>query len=259
MKYVLLIVCMASFLNLRCQSQIKWPEGKSSAIILTYDDALTSHLDIAIPQLDSANLKGTFFLNRLVSQQHVGRWKTAAENNHEIGNHSLFHPCLSSKFEADKHYHAENYSTRNLLDEIATMNNFLFAIDDKTTRTYAYPCGETSIGGNSYVDSLMNYGIKYARAGGSSPIITNFKELDVYEVPCMGFPDDVPAEDIINFVKEVQKKNGMAVLIFHGVGGDYLQVSAEAHSRLIRYLKSNDDIWVTTFEEGLDYATERIK
>src|SRR5690606_17800897 len=115
--------------------------------------------------------------------------------------------CLSTKFEADKHYHAENYSTKNLLDEISTMNDFLFAIDKKQTRTYAYPCGETSIGGNSYSDSLKNHGIKYARAVGSSPIITDFKALNMYEVPCMGFPDDVAAEDLIKFVKEVQKKN----------------------------------------------------
>lgn len=66
-----------------------------------------------------------------MSQQHVTRWRAAAENDHEIGNHSLFHPCLSSKFEADRHYYAENYSTKNLLDEIATMNNFLFAIDNR--------------------------------------------------------------------------------------------------------------------------------
>lgn len=259
MKYLFIVLAIVVALNLQGQSQIEWPAGKKSVIILTYDDALASHLNIAIPQLDSANLKGTFFLNRLASQEHVNRWREAAENNHEIGNHSLFHPCLSSKFEADKHYQAESYSTKNLLDEIATMNNLLFAIDNKNTRTYAYPCGETSIGGNSYIDSLRNYGIKYARGVGNSPIMTNFKDLDVYEVPCMGFPDDVPAEDLINFVKEVQRKNGMAVLIFHGVGGDYLQVSADAHSKLIEYLKDTEEIWVTTFEEGLDYVTNKIE
>lgn len=92
-----------------------------------------------------------------------------------------------------------------------------------------------------------------------SIIVTNFKELNVYEVPCMGFPDDVSAEDLINFVIEVQNKNGMAVLIFHGVGGDYLKVSAEAHSRLIQYLKKADEIWVTTFDESLGYVTKNVK
>jgi peptidoglycan/xylan/chitin deacetylase (PgdA/CDA1 family) len=40
----------------------QWPGGKQLAVVLTYDDALTSHLDIAIPALDAAGLKGTFFL-----------------------------------------------------------------------------------------------------------------------------------------------------------------------------------------------------
>ena len=40
----------------------------------------------------------------------------------------------------------------------------------------------------------------------------------------------------------------MANFTFHGVGGDYLSVSAEAHERLLRYLHDNRNIfWVDTF------------
>ena len=38
-------------------------EHKKPIIVLTYDDALTSQLQIAIPQLDSTNLTATFFLD----------------------------------------------------------------------------------------------------------------------------------------------------------------------------------------------------
>lgn len=40
----------------------EWPGGRRLAVVLTYDDALSSHLGIAIPALDAAGLKGTFFL-----------------------------------------------------------------------------------------------------------------------------------------------------------------------------------------------------
>src|SRR5262245_48664222 len=71
-----------------------WPDGRSAAIALTYDDALTSQLDVAIPQLDAAGLKGTFFLTAgNMSQQDIARWRAAAAEGHELGNHTIFHPC----------------------------------------------------------------------------------------------------------------------------------------------------------------------
>jgi len=43
---------------LPANAQIAWPEGKSAAIVLSYDDGLRSQLDIAIPQLDHARIIG---------------------------------------------------------------------------------------------------------------------------------------------------------------------------------------------------------
>lgn len=46
-------------ISLFAQQSIKWPGGKKAAIVLTYDDALVSQLDIAIPQLRQSGLTGT--------------------------------------------------------------------------------------------------------------------------------------------------------------------------------------------------------
>jgi len=56
-------------------AQVSWPEGKTAAIVLTYDDGLHSQLDIAIPQLDAAQLKGTFFLDGDVTAADNLRWR----------------------------------------------------------------------------------------------------------------------------------------------------------------------------------------
>ena len=70
--------------------------GKKAAVVLTYDDALNVHLDNAIPLLDSLGLKGTFYLTAFAqgSKDRIADWRKAATNGHEMGNHTLFHPCV---------------------------------------------------------------------------------------------------------------------------------------------------------------------
>ena len=77
-------------------AQTPWPDGKSAAIVLTYDDALASQLDVAVPQLDAARLKGTFFLSGRLTATAMNRWRRAQRRGHELGNHSVNHPCGGS-------------------------------------------------------------------------------------------------------------------------------------------------------------------
>ena len=63
-----------------------WPGGKRAAVVLTYDDTLPSQLDIAIPALDAAGFKGTFFLvgSRITPEQievWPGFWKYSQEHS----------------------------------------------------------------------------------------------------------------------------------------------------------------------------------
>src|SRR3982750_348589 len=74
-------------------AQIAWPQGKVAALALTYDDALHSHLDIAIPQLDAAGFKGKFFLDGDITPADMLRWRKVQARGHDLGNHSVFHPC----------------------------------------------------------------------------------------------------------------------------------------------------------------------
>ena len=55
--------------------EFAWPQGKTAAIVLTYDDALPSQLDVAIPQLDAVRLKGTFFLDGDITAAEMLRWR----------------------------------------------------------------------------------------------------------------------------------------------------------------------------------------
>lgn len=250
-----------SLIPLVSHSQIHWPSGKKAAVILTYDDGLQSHFRVVMPQLESHNLRGTFFLyGQVIKEDDIPTWRAASQRGHELGNHSLFHPCLSqtSKQKIEQCHALECYSVKDILSEIGIMNNFLYAIDGKKEHAYAYPCSQSIAGGVDYSQPLLTSGLtKFAR-GGEGRVITDANNLNYAMIPTFPAHTGITANELIAYVKEAIEKRGLAIIIFHGVGGDYLAVEADEHKKLIEYLASNRDIWVGTFSEIMQYvATQK--
>jgi peptidoglycan/xylan/chitin deacetylase (PgdA/CDA1 family) len=240
------------------QPKMVWPHHKKAVIVLTYDDALDSQLKTAIPQLDSADFKGTFFLiGSSLTYETIPKWREVAKKGHELANHTIYHPCASTN---DNPVASQKYTPATIVSEIGIMNAMLFAVDGKTGRSYAYPCTETSVGGMGYVDTLRKSGaIKYARIGGDmdDAVITDFKKLDPLLVPSIGLEGGSTGEQLIAFVKKVEERGGMGVFMFHGIGGDYITTPAQSHRELLEYLKQHKkDIWVATFQEAMDYIAQ---
>src|SRR5882724_4983276 len=97
MKFITVLLFALSMLlsqHADAQQANLW-NGKKCTVVLTYDDALNVHLDNVLPSLDSARLKGTFYLigSSPVVSDRMSEWRSAAKNGHELGNHSLTHPC----------------------------------------------------------------------------------------------------------------------------------------------------------------------
>jgi peptidoglycan/xylan/chitin deacetylase (PgdA/CDA1 family) len=254
MKKLVLFLLLLNFAA-QAQQKMKWPHHTTAAIVLTYDDALQSQLDIAVPQLEAAHLPATFFLTADINYATIPRWRKLADKGFELGNHTNLHPCVAGE---DNRVNSAGYTAYGMIREIENMNHFLFAVDGKTTRTFAYPCAETTAGGKDYVDTLRKYNlIKYARIGGDidDAVITNFKRLDVLRIPSFGLEGGNTAAQLIAFVKKVQQHGGMGVIMMHGVGGDYITISAKVHQELLNYLKKNKhEIWVDTFQQVMDYV-----
>jgi peptidoglycan/xylan/chitin deacetylase (PgdA/CDA1 family) len=228
---------------------------KKCAVVLTYDDALNVHLDNAVKALDSLNLKGTFFLTASspAFTKRLDEWKVAAKK-HELANHTLFHPCDGSQPGRDfvtADYDLAKYSVRRISDEIRMTNSVLQAVDGKTERTFAYPCGDTKIGEVLYMEGLK--GDFVAARGVHSEILLN-KPTDVYNIGSY-FINGQSGDELIVLVKQAMQTNSMIVFLFHGVGGEHsLDVSLEAHSQLLHFLKDNEKtIWNPTFIEAAKY------
>ncbi|HKC36198.1 MAG TPA: polysaccharide deacetylase family protein, partial [Chitinophagaceae bacterium] len=146
-------------LNASSQFNQAW-RGKKCAVVLTYDDAINQHLDNAIPVLDSLGLKATFYVTAFSSsmQTRLNDWKKLSANGHELGNHTLYHPCIGGKGRewVSKDYDMNNYTVRRMIDETRMTNLFLRAVDGKTKRTFAFTCGDMKIGDTSFIDQMKN-------------------------------------------------------------------------------------------------------
>lgn len=230
-----------------------WPEGRQAAVVLTYDDAVSSQLDIAIPALDAAGLKGTFFVTGSgIRGDNLARWRAAAANGHELGNHTLFHPCARVKYPMPVQYQLESYTVDTMLAEIRTMNTMLTAIDGRSTHAFAVPCGDTMTGEKDYLEPLRTSGLvryerdlQWARHYGLAP----------QDFASAWFPETATGAEMIEAVKQAAQSGRLLVFGFHGVGGDHLKVPADAHRELVAWLKAHQsEVWVTTFSTAMDYV-----
>lgn len=238
---------------------LDWPQGRKAAIVLTYDDAMMSHLDNAVPALEARGLKATFFLNVRFDEKGVERWRAVAALGHELANHTIFHPCRKGTFAMEPQYESERYSAAGMVAEIGAMNVLLHAVDGKTGRTFGVPCAQRTAGGEDYGEALRRSGlIRYVRNGiTDDAIIRDPLKLDSMDVPSRAFEESATAADIIAWVKEVEKSGGMGVIVFHGVGGDWLPVTLQAHGGLLDYLAGHrDTIWTAPFQEVMDYVAK---
>ena len=250
------MLCFGSYLMLAQESNtdsFAWPGGKKAAVCLTYDDGLDCHLDVAIPALEKHHLKGTFYCtgNSPSLFKRVGDWREAAGKGHELGNHTLFHPCHGDRFDWVKpEYDLNSYTFEQIKTELRTANSLLKAIDGQEERSFAYTCTNHTIGGISFVDSIRGM---FPSARGGGPMLSSKKDLDLHYVPSWCVSDPT-GEELIAYVEEAMEHGTVAVIMFHSVGGGYLNVSAEAHEQLLTYLDSHREVlWTDTFLQVMKY------
>ena len=231
-----------------------WPRGVPLAVSLAYDDSLPSQLDHALPALNALGLKASFYLTLSHDsvQRRLADWRAAAAQGHELGNHTLFHPCSRSAA-PDRgwlapHRDLDRISVAAQRDEILAANAFLQAIDGRSERTFTAPCGDLRAGGEPFMPAVRGaFVASKTRAGGVTPDVT---AVDPHDIGIHA-PVGAEADALVALVEEAARASGGRALVsitFHGVGGDHLAVSREAHDRLLRHLAAHPErYWVDTF------------
>ncbi len=122
-----------------------WPKGKKAAMSLTFDDARLSQIDNGMPVFRARKVRATFYVQpEYVAQRLVG-WKKAVKEGHEVGNHTMTHPCTGNFAFARKNA-LENMSLGDMAREIDTASREIESLLGVRPESFAYPCGQTFVG-----------------------------------------------------------------------------------------------------------------
>lgn len=246
------------------QTNSPWPEGKRAAVVLTYDDGLPCQLDHAVPLLDSLGFKATFYLNATAPTlpTRLDDWRAVAASGHELGNHTLYHPCMKVRNGRDTYewvrqeHNLNNYSLDQIKGEIWVANTFLQAIDGRTKRTFAYTCCDYMSGPDDAVfyDAIRDW-FPVARNEGPNP--ASLDSLDLMLLPSVSVGGFTGAQ-LIETVEDAARKGTIATLMFHGIECGNLEITEGAHRELLLYLAAHrEEYWVGTMLEVGEYLQAR--
>ena len=206
------------------QNQL-WPDGRKAAFLLAFDDNAPTHLDFVIPELEKRGLIGTFYINPGTEhfQQQRERWQAAAQSPHiKLANHTFTHRGASSVAELERELEPCNAALYALNPELVTPRYFAFGIPGGVPWT---------ISDDELSQTLTKYHLICRPA---------------FSIP--HYPEKTPeqiAVELIAAVDEALERGGMAHLVFHGVGGDWLSTPKESFLSLLDKLEAHrDELWI---------------
>jgi peptidoglycan-N-acetylglucosamine deacetylase len=260
MKKMFSAATLCFFMSLHTSAQSTGPwQGKQCAVVLTYDDAIDQQLDNAVPVLDSLGLKATFYITAYSSsiRNRMNEWKQLSMSGHELGNHTLFHPCDGGPGRSwiKPEYDLRNYTAQRMIDETRMTNVFLQSLDGKTRRTFAFTCGDMKIGDFSFIDSMKK---DFVAARALRNQMHRIEDVDLYNLDCYMVNGESGVQ-LIAWAKKAMETNSLLVILFHGVGGgNALNVSVQAHREFLVFLKQNEkDILIAPTISVSDYILSR--
>ena len=142
-------------------------------------------------------------------------------------------------------YDLSKYSMGRIQDEVRMCNAFLKSIDGLDgKRTFAFTCGHKKVIEGEFIPAMS---ADFLAARAVRHEMHAFDDQKLLDIDCYSMVEKTGAE-MIALVKQAQQSGKLLVFLFHGVGGEHaLNVSSQAHSELLHYLKEQqNDIYIDT-------------
>jgi peptidoglycan/xylan/chitin deacetylase (PgdA/CDA1 family) len=237
----------------------RWPTGKRAAVSLSFDDGRTSQVDEGLALLRKIGIKVTFFVTPGAVAKRLDGWKQAAGDGHEIGNHSLSHPC-SGNYAFSSQNALETYSLDSMAQQLDEANARIEALLGVKPTTFAYPCGQKFVGRGTNVKSYVPLvgerflvGRGYMDESPNNPAVADLAQA-------MGTVfDDMDFLQMKTIVDAAAADGRWVIFAGHEIGSKkYQTTDARALEQLGAYLKDPaNGIWLGTVAEVGAYVRER--
>lgn len=242
--------------NKQTDSGFEWPDGKKVALSLTFDDARLSQIDNGIPIFDKYGVKATFYVSPDAVPERLVGWKQAIESGHEIGNHSMTHPCTGN-FPWAKEKVLEKMTLRDISLEMNEANQFVNETLGITPVSFAYPCGQKFVGRGyslrSYipvVDDIFISGRGWMDEGPNDPGFCDLAQLTGMEM------DNKSFEEVEVLLNNAKNQGAWLVLAGHEIGEPGNQTTwSSMLEELCAYASDPDNgIWIAPVGTIADYV-----
>lgn len=248
---VYLAIVAISLMNQLCVAQqstqpFQWPDGKKLAISLSFDDARESQVLVGTTLLDAYGVKATFFVVPSAVEKQLAGWKKAVASGHEIGNHSLTHPCARN-FSWSRDNALENYTLKQMQNNLTACNQQLEELLHVKCDVFAYPCGQKYVGSGtntkSYVPlvaKMFVLGRGWKDEAPNDPRFCNFAQLTGTEMDGKDF------EDILVMINNAKENGLWLVLAGHEMGDSgYQTTRLSMLKQLLAYAQDPaNGIWI---------------
>jgi peptidoglycan/xylan/chitin deacetylase (PgdA/CDA1 family) len=240
----------------------EWPGGRLGAISLTFDDGMRSQLEVAAPLLERHGLCGTFYVNpRDNYREQLAPWGAVAAAGHEIGNHTVSHPCSKgfSFISQQGRRGLEELSWEEMAAEIATAKQRLDEMFPTQGRvSFAYPCYQPFVGRGenrrSYVPLVVEQCIA-GRGRGERANDPHYCDLGyLWSWPC----ERMTGAEMVGLVEQTIADGRWGILTFHGVHEGHLSVGEGELGELCAHLQRNAErVWTAPVAEVAAWVAPR--
>lgn len=239
--------------------RFRWPQRKRCAVSLTFDDARLSQPAVGIPILDAHGVRATFYVSFGALEQRLEDWQRAVATGHEIGNHTVSHPC-SGNFAFVGSNPLEDYTLERMDAELAEANARIEKLVGVTPTTFAYPCGQKQIGRGlgamSYVPLVARRflaGRGFMDESENDPSWCDLAQL-------MAVPlDGLTVDEAMARVRRTADQEGWLVFAGHEIGESGPQTThRETLAALCAYAADpRNGIWIDTVEQVARHVRRR--
>ena len=236
-----------------------WPEGKKMAMSLTFDDARLSQIDTGIPLLDKYGVKATFYVSPGSMLKRSDEWKLAVLNGHDIGNHSVYHPC-SGNFAWSRNKALEEYTLQKMKSELDSANRLINEMLGVNPVSFAYPCGQTFIGRGinvqSYVPliaSMFESGRGWLNEAPNDPEFCDLAQLNATELDGKSF------EQVLKLIETAKADGHWLIVAGHEMNEEGFQTSQlKTIEAICKYAKDPaNGIWIDNVHNVASFVEQK--